>query len=62
MLICLLKFINTVFFFLHTFYRKLQNDLYKLGNTVDGIGSWREKESQKLTDLVQRRLYYLQVG
>lgn len=42
------------------YQKKLQNDLYELGNTVDGVGDWRQKESQKLGDLVQRRLAYLQ--
>ncbi|KAJ8302715.1 hypothetical protein KUTeg_019111 [Tegillarca granosa] len=39
--------------------RKLLNDMHSLKN-VDGTGDWREKESQELGDLVQRRLQYLQ--
>lgn len=36
-------------------------DLYYLSQT-DGAGDWREKEAKDLTDLVQRRITYLQVG
>lgn len=35
-------------------------DLYYLSQT-DGAGEWREKEAKDLTDLVQRRITYLQV-
>jgi len=35
--------------------------MFKLSNEVDDVGEWREEESLKLTDLVQRRLKYLQV-
>lgn len=35
-------------------------DLYYLSQT-DGAGDWREKEAKDLTDLVQRRITYLQV-
>ncbi|XP_009696980.1 PREDICTED: alpha-(1,6)-fucosyltransferase-like [Cariama cristata] len=34
-------------------------DLYYLSQT-DGAGDWREKEAKDLTDLVQRRITYLQ--
>jgi hypothetical protein len=43
------------------FDRKLQNDLYELSNTVDHISDWREQESKTLSDLVGRRINYLQV-
>lgn len=35
-------------------------DLYYLSQT-DGAGDWREKEAKDLTELVQRRITYLQV-
>lgn len=35
-------------------------DLYYLSQT-DGAGDWREKEAKDLTELVQRRIMYLQV-
>ncbi|KAK2104353.1 hypothetical protein P7K49_018209 [Saguinus oedipus] len=34
-------------------------DLYYLSQT-DGAGDWREKEAKDLTELVQRRITYLQ--
>lgn len=40
--------------------RKLQNDLYELSNTVDHISDWRKQESKTLSDLVWRRINYLQ--
>lgn len=42
-------------------YRSIMTDLYYLSQT-DGAGDWREKEAKDLTDLVQRRITYLQVG
>ncbi|XP_046665025.1 alpha-(1,6)-fucosyltransferase [Homalodisca vitripennis] len=39
--------------------RALVKDLKSLGET-DGYGAWRMKEAAALSDLVQRRLYYLQ--
>lgn len=41
-------------------YRSIMTDLYYLSQT-DGAGDWREKEAKDLTDLVQRRITYLQV-
>lgn len=41
-------------------YRTLLNDMLSLSNE-DGADYWREKESQDLGELVQRRLRYLQV-
>uniref|UniRef100_A0A8C9FZ33 Fucosyltransferase 8 n=1 Tax=Pavo cristatus TaxID=9049 RepID=A0A8C9FZ33_PAVCR len=38
----------------------IMTDLYYLSQT-DGAGDWREKEAKDLTDLVQRRITYLQV-
>ena len=35
-------------------------DLYNL-SISDGAEEWRKKEAEELSDLVQRRLYYLQV-
>lgn len=35
-------------------------DLFYLSQT-DGAGAWREKEAKDLTELVQRRITYLQV-
>lgn len=43
------------------FYRSIMTDLYYLSQT-DGAGDWREKEAKDLTELVQRRITYLQVG
>ncbi|XP_029820130.1 alpha-(1,6)-fucosyltransferase isoform X2 [Manacus vitellinus] len=40
-------------------YRSIMTDLYYLSQT-DGAGDWREKEAKDLTDLVQRRITYLQ--
>ncbi|KQL59258.1 alpha-(1,6)-fucosyltransferase-like isoform X1 [Amazona aestiva] len=37
----------------------IMTDLYYLSQT-DGAGDWREKEAKDLTDLVQRRITYLQ--
>ncbi|KAF2977250.1 hypothetical protein EK904_008036, partial [Melospiza melodia maxima] len=39
--------------------RSIMTDLYYLSQT-DGAGDWREKEAKDLTDLVQRRITYLQ--
>lgn len=41
-------------------FRSIMTDLYYLSQT-DGAGDWREKEAKDLTDLVQRRITYLQV-
>lgn len=38
----------------------IQRCLYILSQT-DGAGDWREKEAKDLTELVQRRITYLQV-
>ena len=35
-------------------------DLYNL-SISDGAEEWRKKEAEELSDLVQRRLHYLQV-
>ncbi len=35
-------------------------DLYNLSMS-DGADDWRKKEAEELSDLVQRRLYFLQV-
>ncbi|XP_045168522.2 alpha-(1,6)-fucosyltransferase-like [Mercenaria mercenaria] len=56
----IVKNINDILADSFEYQKKLQNDMYKLGNTVDGVGVWREKESRKLGDLVQNRLSYLQ--
>ena len=40
--------------------RTLASDFFNL-KSVDGMDEWRKKESQRLTDLVQRRFHYLQV-
>nr|XP_023964029.2 alpha-(1,6)-fucosyltransferase-like [Chrysemys picta bellii]XP_042708525.1 alpha-(1,6)-fucosyltransferase-like [Chrysemys picta bellii]XP_042708526.1 alpha-(1,6)-fucosyltransferase-like [Chrysemys picta bellii]XP_042708527.1 alpha-(1,6)-fucosyltransferase-like [Chrysemys picta bellii] len=40
--------------------RSIMTDLYYLSQT-DGAGDWREKEAKDLTELVQRRITYLQV-
>lgn len=40
--------------------RTLASDFLNL-KSVDGMDEWRKKESQQLTDLVQRRFHYLQV-
>ena len=45
---------------LFAFYRSIMTDLYYLSQT-DGAGDWREKEAKDLTELVQRRITYLQV-
>lgn len=37
-----------------------RNDFYKLANDVDNLKNWRQQESLKTGDLVQRRLEYLQ--
>lgn len=42
------------------FRRSIMTDLYYLSQT-DGAGDWREKEAKDLTELVQRRITYLQV-
>ncbi|KAF6130125.1 fucosyltransferase 8 [Phyllostomus discolor] len=39
--------------------RSIMTDLYYLSQT-DGAGDWREKEAKDLTELVQRRITYLQ--
>uniref|UniRef100_A0A8D0H842 Alpha-(1,6)-fucosyltransferase n=1 Tax=Sphenodon punctatus TaxID=8508 RepID=A0A8D0H842_SPHPU len=39
--------------------RSIMTDLYYLSQT-DGTGEWREKEAKDLTELVQRRITYLQ--
>ncbi|XP_064570548.1 alpha-(1,6)-fucosyltransferase isoform X2 [Zonotrichia leucophrys gambelii] len=39
--------------------RSIMTDLYYLSQT-DGAGDWREKEAKDLTDLVQRRITFLQ--
>lgn len=39
--------------------RSLLTDLYYLSQT-DGAGDWREREAKDLTDLVQRRIAYIQ--
>ncbi|KAE8587810.1 hypothetical protein XENTR_v10022117 [Xenopus tropicalis] len=39
--------------------RSVMTDLYYLSQT-DGAGDWREREAKDLTDLVQRRITYLQ--
>ena len=36
-------------------------DLYYLSQ-ADGAGEWREKEAKDLSELVQNRITYLQVG
>lgn len=41
-------------------FRTLNSDFLKL-KSVDGMDEWRKKESQELTNLVQRRFHYLQV-
>ncbi|EHH63717.1 hypothetical protein EGM_16739, partial [Macaca fascicularis] len=41
--------------------RSIMTDLYYLSQT-DGAGDWREKEAKDLTELVQRRITYLQSG
>jgi len=41
------------------FYRSLLGDLDEL-KKIDGYDSWRVHESKALSDLVQRRLEYLQ--
>lgn len=46
--------------FSNVVYRSIMTDLYYLSQT-DGAGDWREKEAKDLTDLVQRRITYLQV-
>lgn len=43
----------------HIFYRALLKDIATLGE-LDGYAGWRLKEAAELSDLVQRRLYYLQ--
>ena len=40
-------------------YRVAQYDLKRLSD-LDGLGSWREKEANDLSDLIQRRLHALQ--
>lgn len=40
-------------------FRALLNDLIALEN-ADGYNPWREKEAKELSDLVQRRLKFLQ--
>ncbi|XP_052212208.1 alpha-(1,6)-fucosyltransferase-like [Dreissena polymorpha] len=39
---------------------KMKNDQSRLANAVDGDVDWRKREALRLTDLVQRRLDYLQ--
>lgn len=41
------------------YQRTLNSDFLKL-KSVDGMDEWRKKESQELTNLVQRRFHYLQ--
>ncbi len=41
-------------------FRTLQKDLYNLSQS-NGAGEWRKREAQALSDLVQRRIHYLQV-
>ncbi|XP_072896289.1 alpha-(1,6)-fucosyltransferase isoform X1 [Hemitrygon akajei] len=40
-------------------HRSIMTDVYYLSQT-DGAGEWREKEAKDLTELVQRRITYLQ--
>lgn len=54
------KRINEILADSYGYQKKLQNDFYRLGHLVDNAEEWRNKESQKLGDLVQRRLTYLQ--
>nr|DAA64668.1 TPA_inf: alpha1,6 fucosyltransferase [Strigamia maritima] len=45
---------------LETQYKRvILNDLATLSN-IDGLGEWREREAKSLSDLIQRRLHYLQ--
>ena len=37
------------------------NDLHNM-SISNGAGDWRQKEAQELSDIVQARIQYLQVG
>ena len=41
-------------------FRVIMADLYNL-SISDGAEEWRKNEAEELSDLVQRRLHYLQV-
>ncbi|XP_061164146.1 alpha-(1,6)-fucosyltransferase-like [Saccostrea echinata] len=55
----LVSHINKIIGNAHGYQRTLNSDFLNL-RSVDGMEQWRKKESQKLTDLVQRRFHYLQ--
>ncbi|XP_062585008.1 alpha-(1,6)-fucosyltransferase-like [Saccostrea cucullata] len=55
----LVSHINKIIGNAHGYQRTLSSDFLNL-RSVDGMEQWRKKESQKLTDLVQKRFHYLQ--
>lgn len=42
------------------FFRAIISDMGILKN-LDGLNEWRKKEAEELSNLVQKRLHYLQV-
>ncbi|KAH3883860.1 hypothetical protein DPMN_007828 [Dreissena polymorpha] len=58
----LVKEVNNIIEISGDIYKKLKSDQNKFANAVDGAGEWRKRENLRLTDLVQRRLEYVQAS
>ncbi|XP_052272764.1 alpha-(1,6)-fucosyltransferase-like isoform X3 [Dreissena polymorpha] len=56
----LVKEVNNILEISADIHKKLKSEQSRLANTVDGAGEWRKLENLQLTDLVQRRLEFLQ--
>lgn len=48
------------FFFFCLFFRAIISDMNILKN-LDGLNEWRKKEAEELSNIVQKRIRYLQV-